>query len=219
MRGDWPTAPDRLYIYDAGLTRGVARKLAYQALREARKNVPKLSRETERNLYAIWGVGYFGVGWHSDYVWFQEAGIRPFTMTSLEGKIIPMWVDDPRGEVERQNRTGTSRPETRTTASGRKQTLIFRRAGRRGAQRRDGTMQSYPGSRGRIARREARRPYTRPGKRPGAIAKGNMGVRWRHPGLKPRWSVATALEGIAEQNMMDATVWGALPGVAINVSG
>lgn len=217
MRNEWPVMPDRLYVWDQGLRRGVARSLAWESLREARKNLPKLSAEGQKSLYAIWGVGYFGIGWRLDYIWYQEAGIRPFTMHSLEGKVIPMWVDDPRGDVERENTTRSSKPETRTTPSGRKQTLIFRRAGKKGDLRRDGEPQSYPGAPGRIARREARRPATRAGKTPGAIAKGNTGVRWRHPGLKPRWAITTVLESIAEQNMMDTTVYGALPGESIDV--
>lgn len=218
MRGDWPQAPDRLYVYDAGLSKRAARPLAHEALEQARKNAPKLSMRSYSNLYPIWGDAFFGVGWKDDYVWFQEAGIRPFTMKSLEGKIIPMWVDDPNGAVAKANGTDAKPAETRNTPSGRQQTLIFRRVGVKGAKRPDGSSQAWPGAPGRISRREPGRPATRPGKRPGAIAKGNQGVRWRHPGLKARWAIATALEGVAEGNMMDPTVYGALPGEVINVS-
>jgi hypothetical protein len=34
--------------------------------------------------------------------------------------------------------------------------------------------------------REAARPWTTAGRAGGQIARGNIGVRWRHPGLAPR---------------------------------
>lgn len=145
--------------------------------------------ETTRRTYMSEGMAS-----HNSYVWFQEQGIRPFTMFSLAGKTIPMWVDDPTGTEREKN----PRAQTRITLSGKVQVLIFRRAalpGQRITKRRkvaDGTWEdysapaSYPGAPGRIGRRETSRPMTTPGRVPGAIARGNVGVRWRHPGLAPR---------------------------------
>ena len=42
---------------------------------------------------------------------------------------------------------------------------------------------SYPEAPGRIVRREAPRPMTRPGAARWQVARGNVGVRWRHPGI------------------------------------
>lgn len=148
-----------------------------------------------------------GMASHNSYVWFQEQGIRAFTMFSLAGKTIPMWVDDPTG-TEREKNPGA---KTRTTLSGKVQVLIFRRAAMPGQtikRRRkvaDGTYEeyavpaSYPGAPGRIGKREAAQPRTTPGRRPGAIARGNIGVRWRHPGLAPRKFLNHAMTLAAEQ--------------------
>jgi hypothetical protein len=110
-----------------------------------------------------------GMASHNSYVWFQEQGIRAFTMWSLKGKVIPMWVDDPTGTEREKN----PKAQTRVTLSGKTQILIFRRA-------------TNPGAPGRIAKREAPQPWTTAGRRPGAHARGNVGVKWRHPGLAPR---------------------------------
>jgi hypothetical protein len=148
-----------------------------------------------------------GMASHNSYVWFQEQGIRPFTMFALAGKVIPMWVDDPTGTERQKN----PKAQVRTTLSGKTQVLIFRRAAMPGETRRvrrkiaNGTYQeytvtaSYPGAPGRIGRRETGQPDTTPGRRGGAIAKGNIGVRWRHPGLSPRQFLNHAMTLAAEQ--------------------
>jgi hypothetical protein len=148
-----------------------------------------------------------GMASHNSYVWFQEQGIRPFTMFALAGKTIPMWVNDPTGTERQKN----PRAQVRTTLSGQIQVLIFRRAAMPGETRRvrrkiaNGTYQeytvtaSYPGAPGRIGKRETGQPDTTPGRRGGAIAKGNVGVRWRHPGLAPRQFLNHAMTLAAEQ--------------------
>lgn len=148
-----------------------------------------------------------GMASHNSYVWFQEQGIRPFTMFSLAGKTIPMWVDDPTGTERQKN----PKAQVRTTLSGKTQVLIFRRAAMPGQTKKvrrktaGGTYEeytvpmSYPGAPGRIARREAPQPWTTPGRRPGAIARGNVGVRWRHPGLAPRQFLNHAMTLAAEK--------------------
>lgn len=187
-------APDRMILVVEGLRGPRARGLANTALREARRVMPKLTGRASSRLFPLYGSGYFGVGWLDNYVWFQEQGIRAFTMFALAGKVIPMWVDDPTGTERQKN----PKAQVRTTMSGKEQVLIFRRAAMPGTRRTvtrkgaNGSTEtytvpaSYPGAPGRISRRETAQPLTTQGKRPGAIAKGNVGVRWRHPGLSPR---------------------------------
>jgi len=199
--------PDRLVMLIPGLKGPAARVMANAAVREARRVMPKLTGASASRLFPLYGAGFFGVGWADSWVWFQEQGIRPFTMTGLAGKTIPMWVDDPTG-TERERHP---RARTRVTLSGRTQVLIFRRAapvGQRLTRRRkkaDGTFEeytvpaSYPGAPGRIGRREAAAPWTTAGRTGGAIAAGNVGVRWRHPGLSPRKFLNHAMALAAEQ--------------------
>lgn len=134
-----------------------------------------------------------GMASHNSYTWYQDNGVRPFTMYSLAGKTIPMWIDDPAGTERLRN----PKARTRVTLSGKTQILIFRRAAQIGQRKTIRTRVagqwetktvplSYPGAPGRIGRREAGRPYTTAGRTGGQIAAANVGVRWRHPGLAPR---------------------------------
>lgn len=192
--------PRYLYVPVPGLEKHMARLIAQDALVIARKRAPKSSGQAAQGMRSEWGQGYYGLSWQHDHLWFQEAGINPFTMRSLAGKVIPMWVDDPKGEERRKN----PRIRTRRTVSGKTQVLIFRKAApigsRKNVQRRVGGQEvtvnvprSYPGAPGRIAVREAAAPDTTPGKVAGAIARGNVGVRWRHPGLASRGFMALSL--------------------------
>lgn len=199
--------PDRLIMLIDGLPGNRARNMANAAVREARRIMPKLTGRAASRLQPLYGSGYCGILWADSYVWFQEQGIRPFTMFSLAGKTIPMWVDDPTGTEREKN----PKAPTRVTLSGKTQMLIFRRAAMPGQTRTvrrkiaDGTYQeftvpaSYPGAPGRIGKRETSRPFTTPGRVPGAIARGNIGVRWRHPGLAPRQFLNHSLSLAAEQ--------------------
>src|SRR5580692_3110399 len=121
--------PDRLIMLVDGLSGPRARNLANAAVREARRVMPKLSGNSARRLFPLYGSGFFGVGWQDSYVWFQEQGIRPFTMFALAGKTIPMWVDDPTGTEREKN----PHAQTRQTLSGKVQVLIFRKAAMPGA--------------------------------------------------------------------------------------
>lgn len=202
--------PDRMIMRVDGLSGSRARNLANAAVREARRVMPKLSGQSASRLFPLYGSGFFGIGWQDSYIWFQERGIAPFTMFSLAGKTIPMWVDDPAGTERERN----PKARTRVTMSGKVQVLIFRKAAMPGATRTtskkvaDGTFEqrtvpaSYPGAPGRIARREASAPFTTPGRVAGQIARGNIGVRWRHPGLAPRRFLNHALSLAAEQGGM-----------------
>jgi hypothetical protein len=184
-------APLELIAKVPNLPAHEAQKLAWKAVGHARKDAPKLSGESSKRIVAKWGNGFFGLRWVDSYVWFQEMGIQPFTMTNLAGKTIPMWIDDPTGTM----RTKNPKAKTRRTKSGKTQVLIFRKAAKVGTRkpkrtRRTGTWKtvpaSYPGAPGRIGSWEAPAPYTRAGKVAGQIAKGNVGVKWRHPGLRAR---------------------------------
>lgn len=200
--------PDRLIMVVEGLDPRDARRCANQALKLARRNAPKMSGESAKRMTAAYGHGYFGIKFQDPYVWFQENGIKAFTMKNIEGKTIPMWIDDPTG-VER---TKNPKAKTRTTASGKQQVLIFRKVAKKGqrkvvmrkgpggVERATSVPMSFPGAPGRIHHREASKPYTTPGRTPGAIARGNGGVRWRHPGLAPRFFINNALSIAAQQN-------------------
>lgn len=172
--------------------------------------MPKMSGASAARLQPVYGKGYFGIAWMDSYVWFQDHGIQPFTMKNLAGKTIPMWIDDPTGK----ERSSNPKAKVRTTMSGKIQVLIFRRAaniGQRitkyGKDPKTGTRviisdrpASYPGAPGRISSRESAAPSTRAGKSGGQIARGNGGVRWRHPGIAPRLFLNNAVTLAAQWN-------------------
>lgn len=176
-----------------------AHHLAHEAVTIARRNAPKLSGASAKRFTPWWGNGFFGIRWQDNHTWFQEQGIKAFTMNSLQGKTIPMWLADPTG-VER---TKNPKAKVRTTASGVTQVLIFRKVGIKGAQKsvlRNGIRQfvpnkNYPGAPGRIGLREAAAPLTQAGKVGGQISPGNVGVKWRHPGMVAKHFL---LHGITE---------------------
>ncbi|MFE4863238.1 LAGLIDADG family homing endonuclease, partial [Streptomyces sp. NPDC056670] len=128
---------------------------------------------------------------------------------TLTHNTIPMWIDDPTGQERRDN----PKAKTRVTESGKTQVLIFRRAARIGERKRvyrrdpktglkilvSDKPAHYPGAPGRIAWREAKQPWTRPGRRGGAIHPGNIGVWWRHPGIKPRSFLNTSMTAAAQK--------------------
>lgn len=199
----WKAIPDRLIMYAPGLSADQARVVAEDATDIAQRYAPKLSGASSARMLAIHGEGWFGVQWMDDFVWYQEAGIKAFTMRKLAGKTIPMWIDDPTGIERRKN----PKAEIRTTRSGKVQVLIFRKVAKMNARRtvvRHGTAvsvpASYPGAPGRIAVREAMRPWTAPGRVGGRIAMRNVGVRWRHPGLHPRSFIYRGLAQAAYSN-------------------
>lgn len=187
--------PDRYIIVVKGLSVKKSYRLAMSAVRQARQLAPKLSGAGAKSIQPIWGQGYFGVTMTAKHMWIQERGMSPFTMKNLAGKTIPMWIDDPTGVERIKN----PKAKVRTTESGKVQVLIFRKAakiGERKEVRRKSKVtgewytttvpKHYPGAPGRIGVREANKPWTTPGRQPGAIARGNVGVWWRHPGLAPR---------------------------------
>lgn len=201
--------PDRLVMTVEGLDVDTARVCAFTALEIAQKNAPKMSGDGAKRMSTVYGNGFFGIKFQDSYMWFQENGIKAFTMKNLQGKTIPMWVDDRDGKIRADN----PKVETRVTASGKTQVKIFRKVAMQGERktvtrkaRKGGGMEtvsvprSYPGAPGRIGVREAASPRTTVGRVGGAIARGNSGVRWRHPGLSPRFFINNALTVAAQQN-------------------
>jgi len=182
--------PNRMYI-EGDFDYYRARQAAYLAATIVRRSMPKLSGAAARSIQPYYDAGYFGLRWSEDveYLWYQNIGIGPYTMRSLSGHTIPMWIDDPSGEERKKN------PKAKTREmSGRMQVLIFRRAALPGAhktikRRVGGVMvdvsvpQSFPGAAGRIRLRENN----------GKIARTNIGVRWYFPGLNPKHFLEAAL--------------------------
>lgn len=199
--------PDRLYVVAPGFSRAKSEMLAKQAAAFARAVAPKLSGRGAQGIKPYFGDGYFGVRWDRTYMWYQEVGINPFTMLKLAGKTIPMWVDDPLGYEAKAN----PKAKTRTTTSGRRQVLIFRKVGKIGARKRvavrdgDGRLkywrqvpQSYPGAPGRITHREFRdKRNMNTGRIARMVSRPHVGVRWRHPGLVGREGMQYSIQEVA----------------------
>ena len=194
--------PDRVMMMMRDLDEQSARYMAIEAVSNARQSMPRVTGRTASRLVPISGEGWFGIYFPDSHTWFMEHGTRPFTMRSLAGKVIPMWIEDPTGEERRKN----PKARVRTTQDGRVQVQIFRRAARIGqrktVKRRNKvtgvletttTPASYPGAPGRISRRAAPSPFTPVGQRGGQISSGNVGVRWRHPGLNAMQFLNSAL--------------------------
>lgn len=203
-----PDLPNRLVMTVVGLDPKVGLAAAYDATWLAKRLAPKLTGTGASLLRPFFFGEEFGIEWpdEADHMWMQEVGIGPFTMRTLAGKTVPMWIDDPTGSVAREN----PKAETRITASGKRQVKIFRRVGKIGATKRvrtaGGAMrtvpQSYPGAPGRIATREVVGPFP-PGRMTGRIAspesRPHVGVRWRHPGLHARSFMHHALLRVAAE--------------------
>lgn len=210
--------PDRIYMLSPGFSPYMCRKMATRAAEVARSLTPRLSGRGAAGISAYAGDGFFGVKWDMPHVWYQNRGIKPFTMRSLAGKTIPMWVNDWTGEMARAN----PKAETRFTADGRRQILIFRRVGKIGARKnvpvRDSegritrwreVPQSFPGAPGRITHREWKPNRPAGGVGGGRITRrvqpSHVGVRWRHPGLLPREFLEYSVRQVAEENQIEDT--------------
>lgn len=203
--------PSKAIMFVDGLDSQTARKVAMRAAELARRYAPKLTVQSSSVFTGVWAEETFGIEWSHPYVWYNESGTKPFTMRSLAGKTIPMWLDDRDGKLRREN----PKAKTRITAAGREQVLIFRRAARPGQRKmvwkRNGSSmvrvsvpQSYPGAPGRIAVNRAqgimRAGDVNPNVRnPGQIARGNVGVRWRHPGIQEARFIARGMYAAAEE--------------------
>jgi hypothetical protein len=200
--------PEAMFAKVKGLDAFRARRLAQQAVDQARLVAPKGYLAVGESgmasrLEPYFGRGYFGIRWVDQYAWFQENGAKPFTMSNLQGKTIPMWLKDPTGNERVKN----PKAKTRVRPDGVVEVLIFRRAAMKGQRKTITTKYgnkrivpaSYPGAPGRIALREARHPHTSPGKAAGAISSPNVGVRWRNPGLNGRHFMQHGIEVAGSQ--------------------
>jgi hypothetical protein len=197
--------PDRVIMALSGLPEDAARYMSIDAVQRARMTMPRVTGATASRLQPFYGRNFFGIWFPDSHTWFMEHGTKGFTMRSLAGKTIPMWIDDPDGSVQRQN----PKSETRTTDDGRMQVKIFRKAapiGKRKINRKRDKVTgmvttwtspaSFPGAPGRINKRISGATATA-SQRPGAISLGNGGVKWRHPGLRAMGFLNSALATVA----------------------
>jgi hypothetical protein len=204
--------PDRMVMRAEGYGRDVTRYLAIDAVYTARMSMPRVTGATASRLTPIYEEGWFGIYFPDSWTWFMEQGTGPRTMRSLAGKTVPMWVSDEDGRIRAKN----PKTRVRTTMDGRTQVLIFRRAApigqRKQVRRRNKwtgemetvwTVASYPGAPGRISRRSDGMGWGRGAS--GQIAAGNVGVRWRHPGLRALQFLNAALSGVAFRSNVPLT--------------
>jgi hypothetical protein len=204
--------PDRLVMRADGFGEEETRYLAIDATYTARMSMPRVSGSTASRLVPIYQEGWFGIYFPDPWVWYMEHGTGPRTMRSLAGKTIPMWVSDENGSLRAKNK----KIRTRTTMDGRTQVLIFRKAAQLGqrkqVRRRNKatgeietiwTAASYPGAPGRINRRSDGMGWGNG--QTGQIARGNVGVRWRHPGLRALQFVNAAIAGVAFRSAIPIT--------------
>jgi hypothetical protein len=184
--------PDRMIVIMEDVDDPIVMEtLANEAVELAKELLPKITGGLARSLSPVFGTNFWGIYFPDRRAWFLEKGTNPFTMKSLAGKTIPMWIDDPDGEVAKSE---GPKARTRVTVDGRRQTLIFRHAAPIGSRKmvfRNGQWisvpRSYPGAPGRIANRSGN----------GRISAGNVGVRWRHPGIGPRFYLNRSIEEVA----------------------
>lgn len=179
-------------------------RMAERAAQLTKQYLPRATGAAAGGVSPIWGEEWFGVEWKQDSVWFQDQGIQPFTMRNLAGKTIPMWVKDKSGELRRNN----PKIKTRVRAdTGETEVMIFRKAAPIGQRRQDWRMRngrlervdvpaSYPGAPGRIA---VNRSQGQIRDDDGKISKGNVGVRWRHPGLDGGAYIARGMSDAAAE--------------------
>jgi hypothetical protein len=206
--------PNRLYMRAPQYSREQCEMLAKQSAEFVRSITPRLSGRGAAGIKPYWGVGWFGIRWDRPYLWYQEAGINPFTMNNLPtDKPIPMWIDDPTGAEAKAN----PKAEKRRTENGRQQILIFRKVAKKGARKkiavrdREGRLlryrtvpASYPGAPGRIARRSYDERYgVNSGKIARLVPRPHVGVRWRHPGIVNREFMQHGLQQVGEMARLD----------------
>lgn len=190
--------PDRILMRTPDPTPlDITEGLAQLAADRAKVLLPKISGALAGSISPIFGTTFWGLYFPDRRAWFLEQGTNPFTMRSLAGKTIPMWVDDPDGSTAKEI---GPKAQTRITLDGRRQTKIFRRAAKMGQKkwvirrgRRVQVPASYPGAPGRISSRMNN----------GQIGEGNVGVRWRHPGIGGRQYLNQAMEYAALQYGID----------------
>lgn len=207
--------PESMIMVFRELAEDDAEQLARDALYRCRQRMPRVTGLTASRLAPIWGRRWFGIAFPKE-AWYMESGTKPFTMRALAGKTIPMWITDVDGSLRRDN----PKAKVRSTEDGRTQVLIFRKAAKIGARKlvrgKFGTPYmapaAYPGAPGRINRRQPGMPWTPLGARGGAVAAGNTGVRWRHPGVRAMQNINSALaEATFDAGLIIETVYAVDP--------
>ncbi len=203
--------PDRAFMVVDELPRANAYLLALEAVEEARKKMPKLSGRAADRLEPIYADNIFGILWQDSYVWYQDHGIRPFTMNNLQGKTIPMWINDPSGQLRQKN----PKAKTRVTKDGRQQTLIFRKAPKQGGgtQRysrnsKTGALElntdkkgSSPTKAGRAKKDNLAGSLSEEGRKSGGKnGSGSSGMGWRYPGIAPKLFINNSITVTAQKN-------------------
>ena len=198
--------PNALEVSVPGLDAQWTKWLALQAVSRAKLLAPKSTGRGAHNLTPFWDDGVYGIAWTDSYMWYQEAGIKAFTMRSLAGKLIPMWVSDRDGSEAAKIPAKDRQRRTRVDAAGKRQVLIFRKVAKMGARKMrptstPGIMRSvpasYPGAPGRISHRTVVNGANTG--RIAAVVNGlpHVGVRWRFPGLIGRGYMTHALQSAA----------------------
>lgn len=191
-------SPNRMVsLFSDAVSIDEAEMIAYEATSLAQSRMPRVTGYLAKSLQPSYSINHWGIYFPDKRAWFLERGTNPFTMNSLAGKVIPMWVDDSSGQERKNN----PKAKVRVTEDGRTQVLIFRRAARKGERKmvRDSkgnlksVPKSYPGAPGRINIRSGG----------GRIGSGNGGVRWRHPGIQPREYINSAMADTALQFGLD----------------
>lgn len=65
-------------------------KIASHAMQSAQKNLRDRNWTSSGNIHSAYGEGEVGLRTSLDYLMYQNTGIRPFVMRSLEGKVVPI---------------------------------------------------------------------------------------------------------------------------------
>lgn len=189
--------PDGWVVVVPDLPVEVAFRASVQAQALVKEMAPKVSGRGAASLRPAHGEGWFGLYFPpaTSYMMLVNEGTKPRIMTSLAGKTIPMWINDPDGSMAADIRPQDQASRVRITEDGRRQVKIFRKAAPIGstklAVRRDGSLTRVP------------RAY------PGAIKRGAdgrlAGRYWRHPGTTGRQFAQDALVLTADQMGLEPT--------------
>lgn len=68
-------------------------EMANHALSLAQLYAPKKTGEGASSIYPVYDENSFGLRAGKKYMYYQNFGTKPFFMTSLEGKVVPMMIN------------------------------------------------------------------------------------------------------------------------------
>lgn len=86
----------------------LTRRVAIRATHNSRQYGNERGWRAQNGLYPYYGPGYAGVKSRYNYLMYQERGIKPFLMTALEGKTVP--IKDPDGKTRFIKVKGVGQP-------------------------------------------------------------------------------------------------------------